>query len=261
MICKNCGTSFEGNFCSHCGQKADIHRITLGHFFHELFHVLTHTDKGILLLAKDLITRPGHVAREYLDGKRKKYFHPLSFLVITAAVFAYVSYQTGYLKLISTSRGPSTENTSGIANPVTSPDSLSFREAMGEAFQISIDNEKVLSLVLIFPLMSFFTWLLFKRSKTNFAENLVLSSFIIAESNIVFTLVFIPAFLLAPQAAQLNNNIYHVVFLIYMVVAYRQFFKNNIFLTILKSVLIMVGYIAFFWLVIVAYVFIKHLIV
>ena len=105
MVCKNCEASFEGKFCSNCSQTADIHRVTLKHFFHELFHAMTHTDKGILLLAKALLTRPGHVAREYLDGKRKKYFNPLSFLVITAAISAFAIYQTGYFKAMSSGRG------------------------------------------------------------------------------------------------------------------------------------------------------------
>lgn len=74
--CKNCGTAFEGKFCPNCSQKAATHRLTLGHFIHETTHALTHTDKGILLLIKELFVRPGIVAREYVEGKRKKYFNP-----------------------------------------------------------------------------------------------------------------------------------------------------------------------------------------
>src|SRR5688500_16468941 len=101
MNCKNCDVLLEGNFCRQCGQKADTNRITFKHFLHEFFHAFTHSDKGILLLMKDLITRPGLVAREYLDGKRKKYFNPLSFLVIISSLYAYIGHVTGYLDALT----------------------------------------------------------------------------------------------------------------------------------------------------------------
>src|SRR6187402_2064747 len=101
MNCKNCDSPLTSNFCANCGQKADVHRITFGHFLHEFFHAFTHTDKGILLLMKALIARPGKVAHEYLEGKRKKYFNPLSFLVILSSIYAYVSHKTGYFEALT----------------------------------------------------------------------------------------------------------------------------------------------------------------
>src|SRR5689334_17205611 len=148
MVCKNCEGSFEGKFCSNCGQKADIHRITLKHLFHELFHAITHADKGILLLAKDLLTRPGYVAREYLDGKRKKYFNPLSFMVITAAVSAFVIHETGYFEAMS---GPPTGGQGGQGAPRMSEFWLGFFKLLFQAMAISMKNQKMLEVFLILP--------------------------------------------------------------------------------------------------------------
>jgi hypothetical protein len=97
-ICKNCDASLNGKFCSHCGQKGDIHQITMPHLGHEVFHALTHTDKGILLLIKDLLRRPGTVAKEYIEGKRKKYFSPFSFIVISTALSALLAYQVATMR-------------------------------------------------------------------------------------------------------------------------------------------------------------------
>jgi len=258
MVCKNCEATFEGKFCSNCGQKADVHRITIKHLFHELFHAVTHADKGILLLAKSLITRPGHIAREYIDGKRKTYFNPLSFLVITAAISAYVIHAAGYYEAMS--YRPQSAQTAEYREP-PSEGQLAFFKLMSEMGKISMNNEKVLELLLIFPLMAFFTWLLFGRKKANFAENLVLSSFIMGQFNIVMTVFFIPAFLLAKDTAQMNNNVSKVFLLIYMTIAYRQFFKQNIFLTILKAALVIVLYILFFWAILVGYILIRDQII
>lgn len=243
MNCKNCDAVFEGNFCPNCGQKSDTHRITFGHFLHEFFHAFTHTDKGILLLMRSLIARPGHVAREYLDGKRKKYFNPLSFLVIISSVYAYVAYKTGYFEVITRQQGPA-------RHPVHA-----------EVMQIMLNNGKTINLFLMPVLMSLFSTLFFWRSKTNLTENFVLNSFVMGQIYTSMILIFMPAFLLFPESIRLNNQIFHALMLVYLVVAYRQFFKNNIVLTTLKSALIIVLFIVFFWLSIVAYVLIKNWII
>ena len=78
--CLNCGTSLSARdyFCPRCGQKADTHRLTWKHFGHEVLHAVTHADASVLHLFRDLLVRPGTVAREYLAGKRKKYFSPFT---------------------------------------------------------------------------------------------------------------------------------------------------------------------------------------
>lgn len=101
MNCKNCDAATQGKFCSSCGQQVDTHRITVPHLSHELIHALTHADKGFLLLLKELITKPGIIARQYVEGKRKKYFNPLSFVVITTALSAFVSYKAGYFEALT----------------------------------------------------------------------------------------------------------------------------------------------------------------
>ncbi len=49
----------------------------------------THADKGLFQLLRDLVIKNGQVAREYVDGKRKKYFSPLNFFLLVAAVFVF----------------------------------------------------------------------------------------------------------------------------------------------------------------------------
>jgi hypothetical protein len=92
--CKNCGYQVDGKYCSNCSQKASTHRLTVKHILHEGFHAVTHTDTGILYLIKELTYRPGFVAREYLEGKRKKYYNPFTFLMILIAIQALVAKQT-----------------------------------------------------------------------------------------------------------------------------------------------------------------------
>lgn len=247
MNCKNCEIALDGKFCANCGQKADIHRLTFLHVAHEFFHAFTHADKGFLLLAKRLITKPGVVAREYVAGKRKQYFNPLSFIVITSAAHAYISLKTGYFVALS-------QTGEGGANK-------RMPLIWKEVFEISNNNGKLLSLIVGVPLLAFFSWLFFRRSKYAFPETFVLNAFIMGEGHIIRTMIFIPLFLLFPQHVQLNLWVFESLLLIYLIVAYKQFFGQNIFLTVLKSTFTMVLFMIFYWICILAYVYVKHLVV
>src|SRR6476646_10857932 len=86
----NCGTLLAGKHCHECGQKAGVHRLTLHELFHEVWHVFTHTDKGILKLIKDLFIRPVSVYDGYFGGQRKKYFSPVLFFLVTAGILTFL---------------------------------------------------------------------------------------------------------------------------------------------------------------------------
>jgi hypothetical protein len=63
-----------------------------------------------------------------------------------------------------------------------------------------------------------------------------------------------------PAKAQLNNNILHVAYAIYMGIAYRQFFmKKYLIWPLLKSLLMVILFVALFWLSIWIFVFVRHL--
>ena len=81
LNCSNCATPLDPAFkhCPDCGQSTAIHRFNIKHLVHEFLHAFTHTDKGALILLRDLVVRPSTVLREYIvEGKRKKYFNPSS---------------------------------------------------------------------------------------------------------------------------------------------------------------------------------------
>jgi hypothetical protein len=246
MTCANCETAFDSKFCPDCGQKADVHRIKIKTVLHDLFHAFTHADKGFLLLVKELVTKPGIVAREFVEGKRKRYFSPLSFLVITSAVFAYVSHTTGYMDAL-------TGGTQRTGSPRVS-------EEMKEVFEIVRTSGKTLTLLLIAPLFAFLSWLFFIRSKYNYAENFVLNAFLFGEAAILRLVVFIPIFFIVPEyTSKITWYFYEPVFLLYMIVAFRQFYRQNLFLTIVKAIFVRVLFIVLFWFLILGYVYLKNI--
>ena len=98
-ICKNCGTILNGNYCNHCGQAANIHRLNLKHLLHNFFHAVTHMDAGYLHTIKDLTIRPGHSIREYLQGKRSSHGDPLVMLLILGGLCS-ILYKDYHIKTL-----------------------------------------------------------------------------------------------------------------------------------------------------------------
>jgi hypothetical protein len=247
MICANCTTVTETAFCPTCGQKLDLHRITVGHIAHEGFHSVTHADKGFLLLTKGLLTRPGFIAKEYIEGKRKRYFNPLSFLVLSSALMAYFGTISGYMERL-TSAGPNR------------PAGRQPNEVWKEVFHIASSNGKWLTLLLMAPLFALLSWMFF-RKKYNYAENFVLHAFIFGEAALIRILIFIPLSLLAPQYfGIINLGVYEIIYLTFLIVAYKQFFQQHLALTILKAIAIRVLFVVLFWALIYGYVVLKHLV-
>ncbi|MBT1690004.1 DUF3667 domain-containing protein [Dawidia soli] len=242
MTCKNCHAPAPGAYCAACGQQTHIHRVTMGHLAHEVSHALTHADKGFLLLIKELITRPGIVAREYLNGKRKKYFNPFTFLVITSALYAYISYKTGYSNAMVASDAPSSNRSPYYQ----------------EVIEIVVQNGKLLMLILIVPLFATLSWLFSIRSRFNLAENFVLQAFVVGQINIVRVLLFIPAFLLAPTTIHWNVYVYEACFALYLTVTYRQFFRNKWIFAFLKAIAVYFLFIVLYWVVIIVFVALRH---
>lgn len=91
IVCKNCNHHLHGKYCSNCSQKAGVGRLKVGNVLHELWHNFTHTDSSAFGLLIALFKNLGKVAREYIEGKRKKYFNPYTFFLVTTALLIYVS--------------------------------------------------------------------------------------------------------------------------------------------------------------------------
>lgn len=74
--CLNCEKPVSDNFCSHCGQKTETHRIKMKNFFmHDLLHGVWHIERGMLFTLRETMVRPGQAALDYIRGKRVRYYN------------------------------------------------------------------------------------------------------------------------------------------------------------------------------------------
>ena len=210
IICKNCGNEVSDNFCSSCGQRADTHKLTMHFILHDLQHGLFHFDKGVLYTAKQLLTRPGHAIREFLEGKRVRHFQPLSFVIVLATFYGllwhYLIFDRHQGRLID----PRYDITGASAKIIT---------WITEHF--AFDG---LILIITSTLVSY---VIFKKRKYNLAEHLVLNTYLMGLFLIVSLLVF-PIVYIFGNALTLQYGIIQQGFLlILMCWCYSQFFNNT----------------------------------
>ena len=165
--CQNCGSALspDQKYCGHCGQKGDVGRLTVKQLGHDLLHALTHVDRSVLSLLWPLLVRPGTVARDYVAGKRKRYFGPLSWLIVIVGLVSAEVAISGFQVVISN-------------NPSVLADLL--QRHVNVVFLIQV------------PVLALFCRLLFRRDGFNTAEFLVLAAYTASMRTIFFGVVLVP---------------------------------------------------------------------
>ncbi|MBO9681745.1 MAG: DUF3667 domain-containing protein [Flavisolibacter sp.] len=89
--CLNCRTTVIGRYCHICGQENVETRESFWSLAkHFLFDIL-HFDGKFWHTLKYLIIRPGFVARQYCEGKRNSYLHPIRMYLLHPLYFFFYS--------------------------------------------------------------------------------------------------------------------------------------------------------------------------
>jgi len=213
MDCLNCGKNLSKTdiYCSSCGQAASTSRLKTNHVVHNFLHSFTHTDKGFFYLIPQLLIRPGTIAREYNEGKRKTYFNPFTFVILIMAI-----------------------NTVLVANfRLMSPDLSEATDPIKEF----LNNHFNVVVFLSIPIMAYFTSILYKKKDMNFAESLVLGCFTSGERSIFYILLISPLFIFFRDYYNVILYTYLVFFVIYYAWACCQYFNDYRFMTFFKGIL------------------------
>ena len=85
--CLNCETRLHGKFCHACGQKTTSANVRMHDFVHEATHEFLHLDGKILRTLKLLVTKPGLLTVEFLEGRRARYISPLRVYLTFSVIF------------------------------------------------------------------------------------------------------------------------------------------------------------------------------
>jgi hypothetical protein len=177
--CKNCSELLEKNYCSNCGQTALVKRISINQLIKDIPHAIFHLDGGFFYNARELFVRPGFAIKEYLAGKRKPFFHPVTYLAILL-VLNYLAVKVTDLHYYDEAE-------------------LASMSASQAAFIIKYDEtqwwfleQTYLYMLIAIPACSVFYYFFFRlfKYRFNLAENAVILMFIIAQGVMLQSIIY-----------------------------------------------------------------------
>jgi hypothetical protein len=201
--CRNCDADVPLGqaYCGNCGQKYATGRLTLHEIGHDLLHAFMHVDRSALSLVRMLLVRPGTVALNYVQGRRKRYFGPFSFLVIVVAATSAVIALTGF-------RAVSSDSPNVVADFLQSHlNLLIFAEV---------------------PLLAVYSRLFDVRGRFNLAEHLVLAAYTSSMCALFATLIVIPfSYVFHPSNPAAISVASLVIWGLYFGFAASQFFPGR----------------------------------
>lgn len=216
-ICKSCGFSGTGNYCNNCGQSLKIKRISIPGLLHDVLHFFTHLEKGFGYTLKQLTIAPGHMQRSYLEGKRSIYQKPFSMFFICATITALTRYWilSAIIKYYH-------------ADIIS--EAKFFHEYM------------VLTYIALTPLYALITYLMFYKTKYNYAEIGVMMLYTLSFIFLASVFISLPK-ILYPRFETMY--IEFPAFTIYIMITLLNFFRGiPWWIVSIKSIVIMVA--AFF---------------
>ena len=86
-ICKNCGTTFQGNYCPECGQSLRDFQKPFGVVAVDFLGNVAAFDTRLWHTIKPLLFKPGKLTREFFAGRRVRYVPPFRLLFFFSFVF------------------------------------------------------------------------------------------------------------------------------------------------------------------------------
>ena len=212
--CLNCDAPLLTTYCGNCAQRARTVRMDWHWLWHEVQHGIFHADRGILFTSKELLVRPGHMIREYLEGKRKRYFPPLAMITVLGTISVLVT------KATSARFEAAFEVRASGGDPAPED-----RAAMMKWAMWIMEHQTFMTLALL-PFMAIGTWIMFRRYGHNFVEHLILNSYF---AGLVFliSLAAIPIIFLPYGAYEEINNFVLAIMLGYRVVGLVQVYRGR----------------------------------
>jgi len=214
--CKNCNSQFDGNFCSKCGQKADVKRFTVSNLSREFLKEFFDVDSTLLFTMKELFLHPGEMLRGYIAGKRIPYLNSFAYLLIISLIAGFVY------------------TWSGVPNKI---DEIMLTS--GEILKFT-SNHFSYRMMLTIPTYAIMCSIIYKSFKYNFAEHFIINTYLISQSIIFFVFWIIINNLIKPGKLVFEILYYSafISLITYQIIVYFHLFNSgNTIMRCLKAII------------------------
>lgn len=145
LECPNCTYPFLRNekFCPECGQKNQGEKLEFRVFIGEIFKGFTSWDTKFWKTIIPLISKPGKVPEQYINGKRNRYVNPFRFyMTISIIFFLTIGAINAFNKFDSFRKGGDTFKTDKQKSEVEA-----IQDSVASELDIELKDNKILRLV------------------------------------------------------------------------------------------------------------------
>lgn len=259
QLCPNCEAPLGGPFCAVCGQRqVDLDR-PFRDLASEAMESFLSFDTRILRTLWPLIRRPGLLTVDFMAGRRVKYVHPFklyfAFSVLLFVGLAFSGYsviQIGESEDIVTGVRFEVSDGEGTEDTVDAPDESSFLgRVLGPVADLAENDPGRLnriftdrlakSIILLVPVFAALLMMIYRRRR--YVAHLVFSLHL--HSFAFLALIVGLAIDLAarvPEQSRPGNGLAVLVIAIYSFLALRRVYGQGRFFTLIKMVVLLLGY-------------------
>ena len=189
MRCKNCDGTLRTDYlyCPACGGKVIRNRITVKNLWVDILDRYFNLDNTFIKTFVHLFTKPENVIEGYLQGQRRKYLNPISYLGIAITLSGFIVFM--------------------MARSLGDMDFDVFNTGVQTVYQekmmdFVLDYQSLLFIFYI-PVMAVAGWMCFDQKRYNFAERTTIFMYTLAHFSLfsfipsILILAFAPHFYLS----------------------------------------------------------------
>jgi hypothetical protein len=160
MECSVCKQEIKGRYCNSCGQQITDKKVSILGFFKDFFSNIFSLESPILKMIHALLTQPRFIVNNYIVGNKGYYFSPSKLLF-------YALFVVGiYLSV--------------FPEP---------KRIFGLNFNVEGISPQLMFVLLLVPILSFFSFITYFKLKRKFVEHLVSISYVLSLWTILLALL------------------------------------------------------------------------
>lgn len=223
IVCKNCDTQFEGNYCNNCGQSSKDYDKPFNVLIIDAMANIWAFDTRLWKTLKSIMLKPGEMAANYINGKRVRYMPPFRLYLFVSFIFFML------LRLSSSSVDINKEQQETKSSvvvfdkeyPQSSPDKFKKELLIANFF-----NYMSWALIIMMPVYALVLWSLFRKNERHFLVHFIFS---LNQHTFLFILLslLIAVNLIFPEKDSYYEAWILMLYPAYLIVGGRELYKSK----------------------------------
>lgn len=212
MNCKNCNhlLTVESQYCNSCGAQVIKNRLTFKNLLEHFTETYFNYDNKFIRTVISLFVKPNEVIDSYVNGVRKRYINPVSFLAISFTL-------SGFYLFFFQEKLKESMDFSGLSK-------YEGQEKLNEALSNFVFDYNSFIYFSIIPAFAIISWIVFLNKKYNFTEHVIIYLYTMSLSSIVSIFLTVFIILIAPKSYMtFSLGIYFLLFIYHMFLLKRLF--------------------------------------